>query len=408
MSGVEAMAEKIRMSKVAGAGRLQADRPFGDGIALENCREMLAEVFNEILPQHGFNIRKEQISLANHILDAISSRHVSLAEAEVGTGKTLAYLAAAIIAKRGRLNGYHNMSLYTGTPYVEMAHMPIVIATSSIALQKALVTEHIPVLSDILLEHDVIKTPLTAVIRKGREHYVCERNLRAHMQFERNPDMKQTLQNLLRPNAVIDIAEIDGLTPHVKRKICVPDRCEKNCPHRDACAYLRFREQAGSSEIDIQVCNHNYLLADTLRRRDEKIPLIPNYQCIIIDEAHKFLQAARSMYGSELSSLSIIDIKESIDELNLKRDDAKILAVRTAKKLFDENVCLFRGLTDYSMRDEDDAEDTSDRFAVEIGRDEARNLRNIRDISDRLIELVSTEPLAGSGTGRRAQILFEL
>jgi ATP-dependent DNA helicase DinG len=181
MSGVEAMAEKIRLSKVAGAGRLQADRPFGDKLALDNCRDMLAEVFNEILPQHGFNIRKEQISLANHILDAISSRHVSLAEAEVGTGKTLAYLTAAIIAKRGRLNGYYNMSLYTGTPYVEMAHMPIVIATSSIALQKALVTEHIPALSDILLEHGVIKTPLTAVIRKGREHYICYSRLRKEM-----------------------------------------------------------------------------------------------------------------------------------------------------------------------------------------------------------------------------------
>ena len=74
---------------------------------------------------------------------------MSLAEAEVGTGKTLAYLVAAIIANRGRLNGFWNMSFYTGTPYVDTANMPIVIATSSIALQKALMSDYIPEVSRI-------------------------------------------------------------------------------------------------------------------------------------------------------------------------------------------------------------------------------------------------------------------
>ena len=218
-SGVETMVEKIRLSSVAGAGRLEADRPFGEKLALDNCRETLATVFNEILPQYGYVIRKEQISLANHILDAIDHRSVSLAEAEVGTGKTLAYLVPAVIAKRGRLNGYWNMSFYTGTPYVELSQMPIVIATSSIALQKAIITEYIPQLSDILLEHGVIKTPLTAVIRKGREHYVCEHKLCAHIPFERNPDTKRLLESLSEPFAPFDIAEIDGLNAYTKRKI---------------------------------------------------------------------------------------------------------------------------------------------------------------------------------------------
>jgi ATP-dependent DNA helicase DinG len=405
-SGVNAMAEKIRLSCVAGAGRLQADRSFGDKIAIENCRDMLSEFFNEILPQHGYVIRKEQISLAEHILEAINRRGVSLAEAEVGTGKTFAYLAAAVIAKRGRLNGYYNMSLYMGTPYVEMAHMPIVIATSSIALQKALVTEHIPILSDILLEHGVIKEPLTAVIRKGREHYVCERNLRTHIPFERNPDIRKVLENLLRPSAPIDLAEIDGLTAHVKRKICVPDRCDNHCPQRATCPYLRFREQAQSSEIDIQVCNHNYLLADTQRRRDNKRPLIPNYQCIIIDEAHKFLSAARSMYGVELSSLTLPDVKDMADSLNLKYEEAQRYIRHTAGVLFDESARLFRGI--HEKTDNGDTEDEADRFTAVIDEEAHRHIRNIRNISDELIERITAEPLAGIGTGRRAQILWEL
>jgi ATP-dependent DNA helicase DinG len=405
-SGVDAMVEKIRLSNVAGAGVMEADRPFGDGLALGNCRDMLNTLFKEIYPQHGYAIRKEQIDLAHHILDAINKRTVSLAEAEVGTGKTLAYLTAAILAKRGRLNGYWNMSFYTGTPYVDLMNMPIVIATSSIALQRAIVKDYIPALSDILLEHGVIKTPLTTALRKGREHYICERNLRSHLPFERNPSRKQILESLTKPTAPIDLAEIDGLTPYVKRKISVPDRCDKNCPNRDDCAYLRFRKNAESSDIDIQVCNHNYLLADTLRRRDGKRELIPNYQMIIIDEAHKFLQAARSMYGTELTSLSLSDIKDSIAELNLKNEDAQMLARWEAKKLFDENNSLFRGLLEASMNDDTDEE--PDRFGVVFDYDAARHLRNIRDISGRLIELLVTKELAGNGKGRKAQLLWEL
>ena len=225
-------------------------------------------------------------------------------------------------------------------------------------------TEHIPILSDIMLEHEIITEPLTAVIRKGREHYVCERNLRTHIPFERNLNIRKILENLLRPSAPIDLAEIDGLTAHVKRKICVPDRCDKHCPQRASCPYLRFREQAQSSEIDIQVCNHNYLLADTQRRRDNKRPLIPNYQCIIIDEAHKFLSAARSMYGVELSNLSLPDIKDMIDNLNLKYKEAEKYIRQTAGVLSGESARLFRSLLEKTYGD--DAEDETDRYTAVI------------------------------------------
>lgn len=40
-SEVEAMVEKLRKSSVVGAGRLEADRLFGDNITLSKCREML-------------------------------------------------------------------------------------------------------------------------------------------------------------------------------------------------------------------------------------------------------------------------------------------------------------------------------------------------------------------------------
>jgi len=405
-SRVEAMVEKLRRSKVAGAGVLEADSVFGDQLDFRKCKRILTAVFNNILPRHGYTARGPQISLAEHILEAISRRCISLAEAEVGTGKTLAYLVPAILAKRGRLNGYWNMSFYTGTPYVEMAHMPIVIATSSIALQKAIITDYIPALSAILMRYRVIKTPLTAVIRKGREHYICKRKLKAQVLFEQSPKTKKTLAELLKPDAEIDLAEIEGLTAYTKRKISVPDRCDKHCSHRDDCPYLRFREQVGSSAIDIQVCNHNYFLADTLRRADEQRPLIPNYQSVIIDEAHKFLQAAQSMYGVALSSLTQPEVKDSIFELNLKSGVAMKLARKAARKLSMESTRLFRRLAGCATGE--DMEEESNRLTAEIDAEAARHLVNIRDLADNLIELLTSEPVAGNGNGRKAQILWEL
>ncbi len=406
VSGVNAMIEQLSQSRVAGAGVFETDKVFGEQITLHDCKRLLNAIFNEILPMHGYAIRKEQIALAEHILVNVNRRKITLAEAEVGTGKTLAYLVPAVLVKRGRLNGFWNLSFYTGTPYAEMAHMPIVIATSSIALQKALVTDYIPELSDILLEHGFIKTPLTTALRKGREHYVCERSLRSHIQFERSPNMKTILERLLEPSAPIDFAEIDGLNAHVKRKIAVPERCDFRCPNRSDCAYLRFRKQVQSSGIDIQVCNHNYLLADVLRRAGEQRPLIPNYQGIVIDEAHKFLQAARSMYGAELSNQTQQAVRESIAGLNLKHESAEKLARKLAKKLSSESKRLFDELL--ACPQDENMEDEHERLTVDITYHASRHIRNIRDIADKLVELLSSEPAAGNSGGQKSQIVWEL
>ena len=392
---VEKIALRMRQSSVAGAGRLQVDRPVGERISLVKAREILRAVFKEILPQHGFTVRKEQLDLAEHILNEIARHGATLAEAEVGTGKTLAYLVAAIIAKRGRLNDSYNKGLYPKMQYAETSQMPIVIATSSIALQRAIMTEYIPELSRILLESGIIMTPLTAVLRKGKEHYVCERNLRAHLTFENNAAARCELERLLPPSGTIDLAEVD-LTPHIKRKISVSGRCFDSCPCRGTCQYTVFREQAQSPEIDIQVCNHNYLLADTLLRDNRQQPLIPNYQTLIVDEAHKFLQAARTMYGVELSSSSAPDVLAAIDRMTFRREDYQKTSRTAAKKLHNESVKLFSGLTDNIKQD--DTEDDTDRFNAEIGTEAGRCLRNIRDIANRLMFILRDEAFYAKAT----------
>lgn len=112
------------------------------------------------------------------------------------------------------------------------------------------------------------------------------------------------------------------------------------------------------------------------------------------------------MYGSELSSVTLPDIKDGIDTLNLKYEDAEKLSRKMAKKLYDENVKLFRRLT--TQAQDNDSEEESERRTADIDVHSTRHLRNIRDISDRLIELLSSEPAVGNSAGRKSQIVWEL
>jgi ATP-dependent DNA helicase DinG len=404
-SGVKAVLDKIRQSKVAGLGRFEADRSLGNSMNLEKIREIMNVVFNEVLPQHGYTIRKEQIALSFHILEAISKRQISLSEAAVGTGKTLAYLLPAIFAKRGLLNGYLNMSFYTGTPLIDVSQMPIVIATSSIALQKAILKD-LCKLSDILLKNGMIKKPLTAVIRKGREHYICERNLRSHMTNELDPETMKLLESLLKPSAPIDIAEIDGINAFLKKKISVSKRCLDNCPYRDSCAYIYFREEAQSADIDIQICNHNYFLADILRRAEDKHPLIPNYQCVIIDEAHKFLSAAQSMYGNKLSYMSLLSIEEQTLCMEFTKGLDQKAICTIARILVKESSRLFRRLIEFASDEE--TEDDTDRNKVVMDNDNKRHISNIYLTATELIDAVTEATAKGTGAGRKAQLLHDL
>ena len=50
----------------------------------------------------------------------------------------------------------------------------------------------------------------------------------------------------------------------------------------------------------IQICNHNYLLADAYHRAEGYKPLLADYRALIVDEAHKLPEAARQMFGKKL------------------------------------------------------------------------------------------------------------
>ncbi|MDL2293331.1 glycoside hydrolase family 3 C-terminal domain-containing protein [Ruminococcaceae bacterium OttesenSCG-928-D13] len=202
------------------------------------------------------------------------------------------------------------------------------------------------------------------------------------------------------------IADAEQLTPYMKRRINVTGRCDYNCAYREKCRHRWHIKQMKSNTFDFQICNHQLLLADTFHRRDGHTPLIPHYQAVIIDEGHKFLAAARQMYGVELAGTDILPVTEDIRGLSFKSNEGGAKVCRDAKKLCGQAKRLTKLLlTNVDMEGADEA---SDRISVALDATAVRHLRNIRSISAELLTSLSEEQVAPRQTGRRAHILWEL
>ena len=267
----------------------------------EKAHEEIDYIFKTLLPQRGMAERPEQIRLCHSILDAMLDGSIALCDAGTGIGKTFAYLTAGILHGKCRAA--------EGKP-----QRPILISTSSIALQSAIQKEYLPLLSGVLLSEGLISAPIEAVIRKGKAHYACdarlERRVRQVEGSHKNPAARQALHTAWH---VLDLDQLSGMSSYDRERICVPKRC--NCRRKD-CRYRCFLDACQSGQYTVQICNHNLLLADLIHRSQKKKPLLPDSAAIIIDEAHKLPETARQMFGVTLNAQ---DFAELIRSLHVER-----------------------------------------------------------------------------------------
>ncbi|MCL2873968.1 MAG: ATP-dependent DNA helicase [Defluviitaleaceae bacterium] len=407
------MAQKIYVSPIRGDAVYTTEKKPGEAAVKDSKLTATANhIFSDILPRHGYAVRGNQIELTEHILEVIGKRGITLAESEVGTGKTHSYLIAALLAKRGRLNDTWLRGHYPKQSWAESAHMPVVISTSSIALQKAIVTDYIPELSQILIQHGVIRTPLTAVIRKGKEHFICEKRLLAYRNSITNSiagtdaRTKALLEPFIGRCAPYDLTGADSLTSYMKRRICVMERCSDGCKHSAVCRYQAYLKEANDPKVDFQITNHNYFIADTLHRASGKRPLLPNYQLVIVDEAHKFLQAARQMYGLELTDAELSSLAQEIHAITLGKSNSGINVHRLAKKMTEQNGKLFNRLNDSIPKD--DSDDDAERFPAVVEGDVSRHLKSIAGITADLANVFADSRVPKPYEERKSKVLWRL
>jgi len=239
----------------------------------------------------GGQERDGQIQMAEAVSRALSSGEHLLVQAGTGTGKSLAYLVPALLHEER-----------------------VVIATATLALQHQLVERDIPALLDAA-DHVLGEHPTYAVL-KGRSNYACLHRIR-----EGVPDDQGALVEMPTGSLGAEVVELrdwaedqadtggpgdrDSAPRHGERawqQISVSAReClgASTCPYGVECFAERARERAMASSI--VVTNHSLLAIDAI----DGVPMIPDYDVVIVDEAHELATRVTQAATQVLSPLMV-------------------------------------------------------------------------------------------------------
>lgn len=213
-----------------------------------------------------FEQRVEQVEMLRQVAWALSENRHLMVEAGTGTGKSVAYLVPAAL---------HALENNTR----------VVISTNTINLQDQLVTKDIP---DIIHALDV---PLRAAVLKGRSNYLCPRRLAAlRRQGPETPEEMRVLAKVLvwllsQPTGDRQNLNLNaGPDRQVWERIsAADDNCTSDtCMSRmgGICPFHRARQAAQTAHL--LIVNHALLLADVATGSR----VLPDYACLIVDEAH--------------------------------------------------------------------------------------------------------------------------
>ena len=286
-------------------------------IGYASAHQMVETIFRQQLPAHSMAVREGQIKLCHAMLNALYNKEAALCDAGVGLGKTYAYLVACLLWQSQRPRALWQ---------------PVVISTASVALQEAILQEYIPFISSALLQYGYFNKPIQAVLRKGKERFVCDLRL-----LERQRQIAQRGERFARRAAVLrqaqdclDLDKLPGLSGFDRRHICVPGHCPRLCPARSRCRYQRYLRESNGPAVSIQVCNHNYLLADALHRQNGWKPLLRDYQAVVIDEAHRLPEAAEQMLTKQLSLNGVWQLIHRLEQQHLTRGAQQLRAATEA------------------------------------------------------------------------------
>ena len=235
----------------------------------------------------GFEIRPEQQRMATAVAQALEDgRHLAV-EAGTGVGKTFAYLLPAI-------------------EQVLRNKRRIVISTHTIALQEQLIHKDIPFLQAAL------GSSFSAELVKGRTNYISLRRLK--QTSERQKTLFGGKQLLPALHAIEDWAygtedgSLSDLPETPRAEVWEKVRSEhgnclgRRCPTYLPCFYQQARRRAEAANI--LVVNHALLVADLLLRR-EHANVLPDYELVVIDEAHTLAQVATDHLSTSVSNSQV-------------------------------------------------------------------------------------------------------
>lgn len=238
----------------------------------------------------GGEERPGQIQMAEAVGRALSAGEHLLVQAGTGTGKSLGYLVPSLLHDRR-----------------------VVVATATLALQHQLVERDIPALLEAVGgDHGSLGEKATYAVLKGRSNYACLHRIREGVPDDQGvlvdvPEGSMAAEVLALREWAEDESERLGPgdrdsapkhTDRVWRQVSVNHReClgATKCPYAEECFAERAKEKAAHSQLI--VTNHSLLAIDAI----EGVPMIPEYDAVVIDEAHELSARVTQAATDELS-----------------------------------------------------------------------------------------------------------
>jgi ATP-dependent DNA helicase DinG len=255
--------------------------------------DWIGDVFYDLLPEKGFELRDEQIYMAFQLEKAFKDKSVMFAEAGVGTGKTIVYLLYAIAYAR-----------YTGKPAI--------IACSDETLIEQLVKKE----GDIRKIEAALNLEIDVRLAKSRDQYLCLRKLDTAMlksDSEGISDVYDTLPRFVRAQGSMlkfekfgDRKDYPNLNEEEWNTVAWDSLQDcLSCDVRHRCGQTLHREYYRKA-ADLIVCSHDFYMehiwTKESRKREGQIPLLPEPSCVIFDEGHLLEYACQKALTYKITS----------------------------------------------------------------------------------------------------------
>jgi ATP-dependent DNA helicase DinG len=256
--------------------------------------DWIGDVLYDILPEHGYEVREEQIYTAFQLADAICDKKVHLAEAGLGTGKTIAYLLSAIA-------------------YARFSGKPVVIACATTALQEQLAGYE----GDIRKLSKLLGIEIDARMAKDPRQYICD--IRVNENNEDFNTMSNEINQWISETNMGERSEIPTIPDRVWKLIGWNESmaCDL-CLNRGYCKLVKAREYYRPTK-DLIIVDHDVFFHDLWTRderiADGKLPILPSYSAVIFDEGHKILLPAAMQAGQHINKEDIDNMIFSLQEI---------------------------------------------------------------------------------------------
>ncbi|KHF40401.1 ATP-dependent DNA helicase [Halalkalibacter okhensis] len=330
----------------------------------EKLNEWIGDVFYDILPDAGLELRDEQIYMAFQIEKAFIDKKIMFAEAGVGTGKTIVYLLYALCYAR-----------YIGKPAI--------IACADESLIEQLIKKG----GDIEKLSNILGLTIDARLAKSKDQYLCLQKLdeerskddydemydNIHVELPAFVHSNQTLQSFHHYG---DRKEYPYLNDEEWNKIgwdsfqdCFV------CDKRHRCGQTLSRDHYRKS-TDLLICSHDFYMEHVWtydsRIREGQLPLLPEASTVIFDEGHLLEVAAQKALTYKMRH----DVIEELLTRLLENDVREEFAV-----LVDELISQSFHFS-YVLRDHSKKVEGSDRKEISFSKE-------LLGEAKRLVELIA-------------------